>query len=84
MLNARQAREKSNTVLNFAADQLLGEIDKEVRIAVDHGEYECVYTLQPQHCNERIINKALSELTKYEYKVQHNADNGTITLNWEG
>ena len=83
MIDARTARTKANQVIEAAADSLITLIAKEVFKAVDNGHFECTYTLTPQHSNERIINRTIERLVALKYTVQHNADNGTISLNWE-
>ena len=83
MLDARSARAKANQVLDYAADRLLDLIEKEIYKEVDNGHFECTYTLTPQHSNERLINRAIEKLVAMKYHVQHNADAGTIHLDWE-
>ena len=83
MMDARTARTKANQVIDYAADCLVTLIDKEIFKAVDNGHFECTYTLTPQHSSERIINRAIEKMVALKYTVQHNADNGTIYLNWE-
>ena len=83
MLDARSARAKANWALDYAADRLLDLIDKEVMATAERGHFECTYTLTPQYSSERIVNRAIEKLVAMKYTVQHNADNGTIHLNWE-